>query len=113
MLALALGNAAVLACPGAVAASARLRAAGVPLAAVEGRVSPSALETCRPLHAVVAEGSAVALGDLRRALAARGGAVVPLIVGRGDPHRFLVERALCIDTTAAGGNAQLLVAAAE
>jgi len=112
-LALTLGNAVVLAGPGAIAASAPLRAAGVPVAAVDGRVAPATLEACRLLHAVVAEGSATSLGDLHRALADRGGAVVPLIVGRGDPHRFLVERALCIDTTAAGGNAQLLVAAAE
>ncbi|MEQ8818393.1 MAG: bifunctional proline dehydrogenase/L-glutamate gamma-semialdehyde dehydrogenase PutA [Thalassobaculum sp.] len=113
MLALALGNGAVVAAPGAVAAVSSLRAAGVPVAELDGRVPADLLRGCRPVDAVLAEGPPAALAEVRRALAARDGALVSLVVGHLEPHRCLVERALCIDTTAAGGNAQLLVAAAE
>jgi len=113
VLALALGNAAVVVAPGAAAPGAALRAAGAPVAALDGRITPDMLEHCRPFDALMAEGPAPDLAALRRALAARDGAVVPLVIGRDDPQRLLVERALCVDTTAAGGNAQLLVAAAE
>jgi len=45
-----------------------------------------------------------------QALAAREGALIPLITA-ADPVPFLtLERHLCIDTTAAGGNAALLAA---
>jgi RHH-type proline utilization regulon transcriptional repressor/proline dehydrogenase/delta 1-pyrroline-5-carboxylate dehydrogenase len=36
--------------------------------------------------------------------------LVRLITGDIDPARYTLERAVCIDTTAAGGNAQLLAA---
>ncbi|MFV0298067.1 MAG: bifunctional proline dehydrogenase/L-glutamate gamma-semialdehyde dehydrogenase PutA [Hyphomicrobiaceae bacterium] len=44
-------------------------------------------------------------------LAKRTGAIVPLIIGTPSPDRLLVEQHLCIDTTAAGGNASLLAGA--
>lgn len=112
-LALALGNAVVVAVPGAGPAVAPLRAAGAPVTGIDGRVAATTLKRSARLDAVVAEGPAEALIAIRRALAVRDGAVVPLVIGRSDPHRCVVERALCVDTTAAGGNAQLLVAAAE
>jgi len=46
----------------------------------------------------------------RTALAARTGAILPLITERHFAHRCQVERHICIDTTAAGGNATLLAA---
>jgi len=113
ILALALGNRVVIAAPGAGPVLSALRAAGAPAALLDGRLDTDQLRTCGSLDAVLAEGPASALAGIRQALAARDGAVVPLVVGHLDPHRCLVERALCIDTTAAGGNAQLLVAAAE
>ncbi|OQS11924.1 trifunctional transcriptional regulator/proline dehydrogenase/L-glutamate gamma-semialdehyde dehydrogenase [Chromobacterium violaceum] len=49
--------------------------------------------------------------EARRELAARDGALVPLIL-RGENgynvHRLVVERALSVNTTAAGGNASLM-----
>ncbi len=45
---------------------------------------------------------------LALALAQRPGAIVPLITGQPDVAHALVERHLCVDTTAAGGNASLL-----
>ncbi|MER2507560.1 MAG: hypothetical protein ABTQ27_02245, partial [Amaricoccus sp.] len=49
---------------------------------------------------------------LRRALAARAGAIVPLETALIAPERYCLERHLCIDTTAAGGNASLLAESA-
>lgn len=45
--------------------------------------------------------------DYRKALAERDGAIVPFITNR-DQNRFHIERHVCIDTTASGGNAELL-----
>jgi RHH-type proline utilization regulon transcriptional repressor/proline dehydrogenase/delta 1-pyrroline-5-carboxylate dehydrogenase len=47
-----------------------------------------------------------------QALAARPGPILPLIAAPDTGHALL-ERHLCIDTTASGGNAQLLAAVAE
>ncbi len=47
----------------------------------------------------------------RRALAAREGPILPLICARHFDRWCQLERHLCIDTTAAGGNASLLAAA--
>ena len=44
----------------------------------------------------------------KTALAARPGAIVPLVPTRNVEEYSLVERHTCIDTTAAGGNASLL-----
>jgi len=46
---------------------------------------------------------------LSRALARRDGSIIPLIVDSPDRAHVFHERHLCIDTTAAGGNAALLV----
>ena len=49
-----------------------------------------------------------------RALAARDGALIGLVTARGDmAERCRMERHVCVDTTAAGGNAQLMAAAPE
>jgi RHH-type proline utilization regulon transcriptional repressor/proline dehydrogenase/delta 1-pyrroline-5-carboxylate dehydrogenase len=45
---------------------------------------------------------------LRQQLAAIDGPLLPLVNRLDDPSRFLLERHICIDTTAAGGNASLL-----
>ena len=37
---------------------------------------------------------------------------MPLVTGVIDAERYALERHLCIDTTAAGGNASLLAATA-
>ena len=43
----------------------------------------------------------------RQALAARTGPLIPLVAARNVTERCLLERHVCIDTTAAGGNATL------
>ena len=45
---------------------------------------------------------------LRRALAAREGPIIPLVGNRALAGYCIIERHICIDTTAAGGNASLL-----
>lgn len=45
---------------------------------------------------------------IRQQLAATSGPLLPLLNSTEDSSRFLLERHICIDTTAAGGNASLL-----
>jgi RHH-type proline utilization regulon transcriptional repressor/proline dehydrogenase/delta 1-pyrroline-5-carboxylate dehydrogenase len=65
-----------------------------------------------PLHAVLFAGSDEQAREARVALAAREGAIVPLIrvdaKHAGDPLRLLSERTISINTAASGGNASLL-----
>lgn len=48
---------------------------------------------------------------LRQTMASRAGRILPLITDSNSPARFCIERHVCIDTTAAGGNATLLASA--
>ena len=48
---------------------------------------------------------------VRRALASRDGPIVRLVATVINPTGYVHERAICFDTTAAGGNASLLAAA--
>ncbi|WP_404811433.1 bifunctional proline dehydrogenase/L-glutamate gamma-semialdehyde dehydrogenase PutA [Gemmobacter serpentinus] len=48
-----------------------------------------------------------------RALAQREGQILPLIAGLPDKGHVVLERHVCIDTTASGGNAQLLAQVSE
>ncbi|MES0824508.1 bifunctional proline dehydrogenase/L-glutamate gamma-semialdehyde dehydrogenase PutA [Ruegeria sp. SCP11] len=50
--------------------------------------------------------------EIERHLSRRDGPILPLIPGRPDRARVLGERHVCVDTTAAGGNAALLGGAA-
>ncbi|MEM9757347.1 MAG: aldehyde dehydrogenase family protein, partial [Pseudomonadota bacterium] len=100
--------------PGPAAAAAQVTAAqavGCSALAHGGPLDPAALTDAAPLDAVLWWGDAATARRLRQALARRAGAILPLITA-ADPSAFLVlERHLCIDTTAAGGNATLLAAA--
>jgi RHH-type proline utilization regulon transcriptional repressor/proline dehydrogenase/delta 1-pyrroline-5-carboxylate dehydrogenase len=110
--ALAAGNAALVVAAGASAAVAPLITARLPVAALDGRAPPDALTAVPDLALVAAAGPEAWLRSLRRALAAREGAIVPLETAVIVPERYTLERHLCIDTTAAGGNASLLAASA-
>ncbi len=55
-------------------------------------------------------GDAADLRETRKALAARPGPLVPLVAERDLGGWCVVERHVCIDTTASGGNASLLAA---
>jgi len=110
--ALACGNAVLAVAEGAGAALAPLVAAGLPVATLDGRIDPARLTDLAGLALVAAHGPEDWLRALRRALAARDGAIVPLETALIAPERYALERHLCIDTTAAGGNASLLAASA-
>jgi len=106
--ALALGNAALVVGPN----PARLaEAAGLPLLWLEGTISPDRLAVLAGFDALALQGAAEGVRLLRQALAGRDGPILPLVFSTRDPERLLVERAVSIDTTAAGGNAALLAAA--
>ena len=107
--ALALANAVLMIDPPGPLAS-RLGEAGLPVVARAGPLDPADLVALPHLAGLVARGEAGPLTALRRALAAREGGIVALETG-GDLRPFVHEQVLCIDTTAAGGNATLLAQA--
>ncbi|MEM1130733.1 MAG: hypothetical protein AAGH83_09455, partial [Pseudomonadota bacterium] len=90
--------------------AAELATAGAPIERLDGTVRPKAMERLRGIAAVAALGVSDWTRAMRQALAARDGAIIPLETALIHPERFYVERHLCIDTTAAGGNASLLAA---
>ena len=49
---------------------------------------------------------------IAQAIAQRNGAIIPLVLRAGQSEMYSFERHLCIDTTASGGNANLLANAA-
>ena len=73
-----------------------------------GQIRAEHLTDLTRLGAVIwwGDGPTARMFDL--ALAARAGPIVALITGQPDSAHVLVEQHVCIDTTAAGGNAALL-----
>jgi RHH-type transcriptional regulator, proline utilization regulon repressor / proline dehydrogenase / delta 1-pyrroline-5-carboxylate dehydrogenase len=109
--------------PTAAAAAAQVdicRAAGCAALAIapgvtdglDGSFAPPWLRDLAGIDAVVFWGEADPARGLRRALAARDGPLVPLICDRDIADRLMVERHVCVDITASGGNASLLAAGA-
>ena len=110
--ALAMGNAVVAVSEGATEALGSLTEAGLPVSAFDGCIAPDALRDLEGLAFVAARGPEDWLRALRQALAARAGPIISLETAWIAPERYALERHLCIDTTAAGGNASLLAASA-
>jgi RHH-type proline utilization regulon transcriptional repressor/proline dehydrogenase/delta 1-pyrroline-5-carboxylate dehydrogenase len=79
---------------------------------VDGVLPPALLSELRNVDAVVCEAGDEVLRPLRAALAARDGPILPLLGEADMGVRCRIERSVSIDTTSAGGNAQLLAAAA-
>ena len=77
---------------------------------LDGSVMPEILAQLTGIDAVVIWAEDGALRPLRQALAKRDGALIPLIAEADPAPRLILERHICIDTTAAGGNASLLAA---
>ena len=94
----------------AQAAEARAQGNGVVIA---GAIAAEQLATLSGFDAAVFWGDATRARAYRSALANRPGALIPLIVERGQPERYRLERHVCIDTTASGGNAQLLATSGD
>ena len=72
------------------------------------RLTPAALPMLPNFGAVLWWGDTDTARSYAQALAARNGPILPLITGMPDAAHVLLERHVCIDTTASGGNAQLL-----
>jgi RHH-type transcriptional regulator, proline utilization regulon repressor / proline dehydrogenase / delta 1-pyrroline-5-carboxylate dehydrogenase len=109
--ALAAGNAVLAVAQGAAAALSALTGKGLPIAALDGSVEPESL-TGLPLDLVACAGSGDLLRSVRQALATRkNGPIVPLVAEVIYPAAYTHERSVCVDTTAAGGNASLLATA--
>ncbi|MEM6408357.1 MAG: L-glutamate gamma-semialdehyde dehydrogenase [Pseudomonadota bacterium] len=88
---------------------------GAQMAAVDaagGRPVEGELADCAKLDdigGVIWWGDDEAARDIRQRLAARAGPILSLITGYPSAADVIAERHVCIDTTASGGNAQLLV----
>jgi RHH-type proline utilization regulon transcriptional repressor/proline dehydrogenase/delta 1-pyrroline-5-carboxylate dehydrogenase len=82
----------------------------VPDVGLTGAMPLEYLENLQGFDAVVLWADETALRVARSALANRKGALLPLIDARDITERCTIERHICIDTTAAGGNAALLAA---
>ncbi|MFK8018634.1 MAG: bifunctional proline dehydrogenase/L-glutamate gamma-semialdehyde dehydrogenase PutA [Pseudomonadales bacterium] len=76
---------------------------------IDGCLAPGALKELDQLGAVV-YWAELGSRELRLELASRDGAIIPLVMDAGLQKRLLTEQHVCIDTTAAGGNAALLAA---
>ncbi|MBB3142372.1 bifunctional proline dehydrogenase/L-glutamate gamma-semialdehyde dehydrogenase PutA [Halomonas organivorans] len=109
--ALGAGCPALIVAPGADGDVRSLSAAGAPVAALDGTVAAETLTALKGIVAVAAAGGGDWTRGLRLALAERDGPIVQLETQVIAPTRYVVERHLCIDTTAAGGNASLLASA--
>ncbi|SLN49141.1 Bifunctional protein PutA [Roseivivax jejudonensis] len=97
--------------PGAEAAAAQAKAirdlGGVAIEA-EGHVTPETLTTLDGIAGVIWWGDADTARAIRAALARREGPIAFLVTGQPDRGHARIERHVCVDTTAAGGNAKLL-----
>jgi RHH-type proline utilization regulon transcriptional repressor/proline dehydrogenase/delta 1-pyrroline-5-carboxylate dehydrogenase len=111
-LALAQGNAALVVAYGGQRIAEDLGKEGSAIGGAERRLAPAVIEAGLAVDAIMHFGTPEALKPWRQALARRDGPIVPLITNEADAARLIVERHICIDTTASGGNAELLANAA-
>ncbi len=75
---------------------------------INGILSPEDLTRLVGFDAVVFWGGEAEARAYRVALSKRSGAILPLITSKDDISKYHIERHVCIDTTASGGNAELL-----
>ena len=78
---------------------------------LDGVLEANSLAQLTGFDGVVIWGDKAVQSKARQAMASRAGAILPLITERHFGERCRIERHICIDTTAAGGNASLLAAA--
>ena len=81
------------------------------LAVIHAAFDTNQLADLENIDAVAFAGTVTDAIKLRKAMAKRPGRILPLIAHSDDTLRFSTERHVCIDTTAAGGNATLLASA--
>ncbi|WP_170573312.1 bifunctional proline dehydrogenase/L-glutamate gamma-semialdehyde dehydrogenase PutA [Ruegeria atlantica] len=101
--------------PGAETAKAQaeaVEALGGTAIRATGMIDLHRLENVADISGVMWWGDDDTAREIERHLARRDGPILPLIPGHPDRARVLGERHVCVDTTAAGGNAALLGGAA-
>ena len=76
----------------------------------DGYLEADTLRDLGGIDAVMSQAQPQQLQAYRIALAERQAKLIPLVCEDGVLERLIVERHLCIDTTAAGGNASLIAA---
>jgi len=81
------------------------------LALIQAKVTLNLITDLSKIDAVAFAGTSSDAIALNQAIANRDGRILPLITHSDDVLRFSTERHVCIDTTAAGGNATLLASA--
>lgn len=107
--ALYLGNSVVIVSSGLAADLKVINGSALPIKAIEGGIEAESLSLLNGFQAVLCQADNKTTKKYRLALARREGLIIPLINEiRAD--RLIIERHLCIDTTAAGGNASLIAA---
>ena len=106
------GNAAIAVAAGGSAAL-TAHAADPHVVILDGQVDPETLATLDGIATLACAADRDTLKAVRAALARRAGPILPLITELDVPERYLLERHLCVDTTAAGGNASLLAEAGD
>ena len=80
----------------------------LPLLAIDGFLDSAGLATVDGFDAIASSAASNVLSAYRNELAERDGPLMPLITETLSPERYILERHLCVDTTAAGGNASLV-----
>jgi len=88
-----------------------IEASNKTLALIHASFNTDQITTLHNIDAVAFAGTPSDAIELRKAMAKRQGKILPLVTHSDDTLRFSVERHVCIDTTAAGGNATLLASA--
>ena len=109
-IALSQGNKVILIASGIETLLATAAQHKLPLLGAEGSLAVDAIQSVQGFAAVCYNADPAQLREVRIALSKREGALLPLITEMEQPERFVIERHLCIDTTAAGGNASLIAA---
>ena len=110
LTALATGNAVVAVADGVTTSLASL-VCDPRIVSIDGQVDPESLATVDGIAAVACSANRSVLAAMREALARRPGPILPLITEPAAAEHFVLERHVCVDTTAAGGNASLLAQA--
>lgn len=108
--ALSEGNSVVMISPCASQLVASGVDAGIPVVGIDGGVDPHCFSVVTGIQAIAVQAHQDYISSVKQQLALRPGAILPLITNVNAWERFVIERHLCIDTTAAGGNATLIAA---
>ena len=106
------GNSVVVVAAGAPQALAS-HAADPQVILLDGQVAPDTLGTVEGIAAVACCADRSVIGAMRDAISLRTGAILPLITEQDSPERYALERHVCVDTTAGGGNVSLLAQAGD